>query len=307
MLRQSILGLLSVFLFVETAVAAAEGSSTNPAVLTYKDKKGNKTTYYRSDVLQYKQSLPEEIRSAPDETVFNDIRDQMLVDLLFADAVDTDQLENDPEMVSELKLAKLDIMKKIWLKRQLNKMISDETLVQSYKKIKESLVGKKVYNTAIIVLDDEAKAQDVLKKAQSGQDFGSLAKEHSLEATTKERGGEIGFLPEEHLERLLDSDAAKKIKILKEGACSGCLFKKDGRHVIVKKLATKDAEVPEYKQVVPQLKALEMQKTVGVLAKDLCAKKKADIEVKDFHGKKDKPLKKLFEEVAAAATVAEAA
>jgi peptidyl-prolyl cis-trans isomerase C len=294
MLRKVALGLFSVSLLVGASYATAEDKA-NPAVLTFKDKKGNKTTYYRSDVLQYKQALPDEIRSAPDEAVFEDIRDQMLVDLLFADAVEADQLENDPEVLSELKQAKLEIMKKIWLKRQLNKMIRDEDLVQSYNKVKESLAGKKVYNTAIIVLDDETKAQDVLKQAQSGKNFEQLAKQHSLESATKERGGEIGFLQEEHLERLLDGDAAKKIKILKDGACSGTVFKKDGRHVIVKKLATKDAEVPEYKQVLPRLKEFEMQKSVGKLAKNLYSKKKADIEVKDFNGKKDTPLKKLAE------------
>lgn len=290
-----------VFALVLTpcSVVFAEAAK-NPAVLVFKDKKGNQKTFYRSEVLQYKQRLPEEVRFAPDEKVFSDVRDQLLLDLLFADAVDEDSLANDPEVLAELKGAKIEIMKKVWMKRQINKMIKDEDLVKSYNKIKESLKGKKVYNTAIIIVDDESTAQKVLQDAQAGKDFADLAKRHSIEPATKERGGEIGWLPEEHIAQLIDPDAAKKVKVLKDGVCSNRVFKKDGKSIIVKRLGSKDAEVPEYTKIVPQLKSLEAQKAVGTLAKDLLKKREKDIKVKDFDGKPDKPLKRVLEGAAKA-------
>lgn len=299
MLKKVLLGAVTAAILYSPLGFCAE-SKSNPAVLIFKNKKGQKTTYYKSDVLRYKQSLPEEIRAAADEAVFSDLRDQMLVDLLFAEAVDVEALENDPEVLSELKIAKLEIMKKVWLQRELNKMIKDEDLVRSYKKIKESLVGKKVYNTAIIIVDSEAEAQSILQKINAGHDFGELAKQHSIETSTKERGGEIGFLPEEHLEKLLDADAAKKIKVLKDGAHSSRVFSKDGKYILVRKLETKDAELPEYKQVVQQLKALEMQKAVATLAKELFKKRRGDVEARDYKGNKETPLKKLMEITTAA-------
>jgi peptidyl-prolyl cis-trans isomerase C len=286
---------LGVIVSLCTVPLLASADAKNPAVLILKGKDGNKTTYYRSDVLQYKQKLPDEVRAAPDEAIFSDVRDQMLLDHLFADAINVNELENDPEVLSELKLAKLEIMKKVWMTRQLNKMVKDEDLVTSYNKVKESLVGKKVYNTAIIVVDNEAKAQEILQQAQAGKDFAELVRQHSLETSTKERGGEIGFLPEEHRARLIDSDAAKKIKVLKDGVCSNRVFQKEGKHIIIKRLGMKDAELPEYKQVVQQLKALEMQKAVGKLAKNLLDKRSKDIEVRDYNGNLDKPLKKALE------------
>jgi peptidyl-prolyl cis-trans isomerase C len=297
MIKKIFVGAVLSLLLIQPGIALSSKSKSNPAVLVFKNKKGEKTTYYRSDVLQYKQTLPDQIRSAPDEEIFGDVRDQMLLDLLFVDAMETHALENDPEVLSEMKAAKVEIMKKVWMTRQINKMIKDEDLVKSYNKIKESLVGKKVYNTAIIVMDDEAKAQEVLQKAQAGADFGELVKQHSIETSTKDRGGEIGFLPEEHLARLIDSDAAKKIKVLKDGVCSNRVFSKEGKSIIIKRLGMKDAELPEYKQVVNQLKAMEMQKAVGTLAKDLVKKRSQDIEVKDYNGNPDSPLKKAMEAV----------
>lgn len=294
MTKKILLAALSVALLCSQQDACADAKA-NPAVLTFKDKKGKSTTYYRSDVLKYKQALPEEIRFAPDEAVFSDVRDQLLLDLLFADAIETDSLESDPEVTSELKSAKVEIMKRIWMKRQLNKMVKDEDLVKSYGKIKDSIKGKKVYNTAIIVLNDESTAQSVLKEAQSGKNFADLAKKHSIENATKERGGEIGFLPEEHIARLIDPDASKKIKVLKDGVCSNRIFKKDGKSIIIKRVGMKDAEVPEYKKIESQLKAIEMQKAVGTLAKDLLKKKGSNVQVKDYQGNPDKPLKKALE------------
>ena len=297
MMKKFFVGVLLSAFLVSPAFAAKD-TKANPAALIFKNKKGETITYYRSDVLQYKQTLPEEIRFAADEAVFSDVRDQMLLDLLFADAIEVEHLENDPEVFSELKAAKVEIMKKVWMKRQLNKMVKDEDLVRSFNKVKESLKGRKVYNTAIIVMDDEDKAQEVLKQIQAGADFGELARKHSIEANTKDRGGEIGFLPEEHLARLIDQDAPKKIKISKDGVCTNRVYKKDGKSILIKRLGIKDAEVPEYKQVEQQLRALEMQKAVGTLAKDLLKKKKDNITVKDYNGAADSPLKKAFEAMA---------
>ena len=155
MTKKILFAVLSVTLLAGPTHASTD-KKANPAVLTFKAKDGKKTTYYRSDVLKYKQTLPEEIRFAPDEAVFSDVRDQLLVNLLFADALETKELEK-PEVLSELKTAKMEIMKNVWMKRKVNKLVKDEDLVKSYNKIKESAKGKKVYNTAVIVMDDDAK------------------------------------------------------------------------------------------------------------------------------------------------------
>lgn len=46
---------------------------------------------------------------------------------------------------------------------------------------------------AIFVESDEV-AKNVIKRLKAGEDFGSLAKEYSLEAVTKEKGGDLGWL-----------------------------------------------------------------------------------------------------------------
>ena len=64
MLKRIFLGVILLTVVAHT-VGAAKDSKSNPAVLIFKNKNGEKITYYRSDVLQYKQTLPEEIRLLP--------------------------------------------------------------------------------------------------------------------------------------------------------------------------------------------------------------------------------------------------
>ena len=289
-LASTLMVALASFSFV-----AAKADKKNPVALIFKGKDGKKTTYYRSDVKAFKNSMPEDIRNAPDESTYDKIVDQIILDHVFTEESQASDLDNDPEVLAEMKAVAKEVKKKIWLRRRLNKMVKDEDLVKSYNKIKDSVQGKKVYNTAVIVVDDDDKAKTVLKEAQSGKDFGELAKKYSIENGTRDHGGEIGFLQEEHLSRMIEGDAAKKVKVLKDGVCSNRIFHtRDGKSVVLKRLAVKDAEVPEYTKIVPQLKALEMQKAVGILAKDLVKKQKKNIEAHDYYGNLTEPLKEVM-------------
>lgn len=42
---------------------------------------------------------------------------------------------------------------------------------------------------------DQARAQEVLAKLQAGADFGAIARQYSMDETTRESGGDLGFIP----------------------------------------------------------------------------------------------------------------
>jgi parvulin-like peptidyl-prolyl isomerase len=69
-------------------------------------------------------------------------------------------------------------------------------LFQSYFDPKVPTECEQVQVQAMFLESDEA-AKEVIGKLKDGDDFAALAKEYSLEATTKEKGGDLGWLPKD--------------------------------------------------------------------------------------------------------------
>ncbi len=79
-----------------------------------------------------------------------------------------------------------------------------------------------------ILLDDEAKAKEVLQQLQDGADFGDLAKQVSTDPSTKDKGGDLGWLP-----RGIMNDAFENAAFaLQPGQRSGVVQSPNGYHVV---------------------------------------------------------------------------
>ncbi len=55
-----------------------------------------------------------------------------------------------------------------------------------------------------IELSDEAAADDVVQQLQAGADFAALAAEKSLDTTSKDKGGDLGWIPRGYLDKSLE-------------------------------------------------------------------------------------------------------
>jgi len=58
-----------------------------------------------------------------------------------------------------------------------------------------------------LFVDSEAQANDIRARLAKGEDFAKLAEELSLDATTKEKKGDLGWVPQDVLTRMLGSEA----------------------------------------------------------------------------------------------------
>lgn len=73
------------------------------------------------------------------------------------------------------------------VKQAAEKELTDENYKAAFENYTPEVTAQ------IIQFSDEAKAKEVLAKAQAGEDFATLAKDNSTDSTTKDKGGEVKF------------------------------------------------------------------------------------------------------------------
>jgi len=90
-----------------------------------------------------------------------------------------------------------------------------------------NLKNSKAQNAA----DAKAKIQDILRRLQSGEDFGMLAQSYSEDSATAPNSGDMGFVPTSQLERL-SPELRKMLESLQPGGLTGILNMSDGFRIL---------------------------------------------------------------------------
>ncbi len=125
------------------------------------------------------------------------IKDEMITkEVLYQKAIETKAYE-DPTVKIRLDQAKKNLLAEIILENYLKKNpISDEDVKREFEKQSELYKNAEQFNLKVIVVQDKEKAESILKKLNSGEDFNALAKTYSID-NSKINGGDLGWvLPE---------------------------------------------------------------------------------------------------------------
>lgn len=80
-----------------------------------------------------------------------------------------------------------------------------------------------------ILVDSEALAQDILGRIQAGEDFATLAAEYSVDVTSKDNGGDLGWFPPGGL---LVPEVEETAFALQPGQISGVISSAWGYHIV---------------------------------------------------------------------------
>ncbi|MFJ7616197.1 foldase [Bacillus cereus] len=155
----------------------------------------------------------------------------------FNDFLSQNGVSNEEQLKDVIKLDKLK--QKLALEHL---KIQDKDLKTLYEQKKPEI------RVSHILVSDENLAKDIKSKIDSGEDFGSLAKEFSQDIATKEKGGDIGYFKEGDMVQAFQ-DAARKLKV---GEVSQPVKTEFGYHVI--KLLD-EKKLPSFEQMKPQLQS----------------------------------------------------
>lgn len=209
--------------------------------------------------------LPPEVRGpARDEYVLSFLTDMTLL----AKAAEAQKIDQTADFQNRLAYARTKALMEALMMQEAKKAVSAELKRKTYDDLVKSAPADQEVHARHILVDDEAKAKEISKKAKAGEDFAKLAKENSKDSA--EDGGDLGYFTKDQMVPEFAEAAFK----LEKGQVSDPVKTQFGWHVI--KLEDKRQKpVPAYEQVEDQVEQYLVRKAQA----DLVTKLRADAKI----------------------------
>ena len=270
---------LTVAAFTSAAIAApapapaAKGAPAgNPVLATV-----NGDPIRMSDVATAAQQLPPQIQQQiPPEKLFPMLVDQLISGKAVQIEARKQGLDKKPDIARAMQAAADQVLQNAALKAAVLPKVDEEAVKAAYDAQYAGKPGQEEVHARHILVDSEAKAQDIIKQLDAGAKFEDLAKKYGdpKDAATQQ-GGDLGFfkkgdmLPE-------FSDVAFKLK--PQEYTKTPVHTRYGWHVI-QVLETRVAPPPAYDQVKSEIRQQLLQK----FAKEYIAQARAQVKVQLFN------------------------
>lgn len=250
----------------------------NPVVATVDGK-----DITRVDVYRFIQTMPANMQQLPAAQVYPVALDQVINTRIVQSKAASADVENSPEFQREIDIARQQIMRNLFLQKQVDSKISEDKIKKDYEKFIKDIPDLEERRARHILVETEEKAKAVVERLKKDDaDFAKLAAELSI-GPTKSRGGDLGYFAKNEMVKAF-SDAAFGME--KNSILETPVKTQFGYHII-QLVDIRDRPKPSYEQFAPSAIA-EMRREV---MQDLLDgwRKKAKIEQFDINGK---PLKK---------------
>ncbi|MFG1429855.1 peptidylprolyl isomerase [Xanthobacter sp. V2C-8] len=187
---------------------------------------------------------------------------------LLAQAGEAQKLDQTPAFKERLAYARTKALMEALMTQEAKKAVSEEMKRKTYEEFVKSSPADQEVHARHILVDDEAKAKEIAKKAKAGEDFAKLAKEYSKDGA--DDGGDLGYFTKEQMVPEFAEAAFK----LDKGQVSDPVKSQFGWHII--KIEDKrNKPVPTYEQVEGQVEQYLVRKAQA----DLVTKLRADAKV----------------------------
>ena len=233
------------------------------------------TEIYQSDVdlAAQEQGIVWEGISLPNthekyQTIVEELIDQRLL------ALDAQRqgLNSDREAKIRLAAARERILGNIRLERYLRDTVNETSILRMYEEQAKLAARGDEVRARHILVEEKSKADEILKKLESGEDFGALAMTHSIDQGSSERGGDLGYFTQD----MLNDRFTRPIFNAGKGERVGPIKSEFGWH-IAEVLDRRPAPQPDYETLRPKIENFMTFDAIQDLLKDL--RDAAEVEI----------------------------
>lgn len=155
-------------------------------------------------------------------------------------------IANLDSVKEQIEDSKNQIIRQAYIEEIAKKEVTKEDVLEKYAKLSDDLKGKKEYLVYHIVTKTKAEAWNAKRALKRGgyKNFDSVAKQYSIDKTSAQKGGELGYV----LENNIIEEVAQVIKNLKLNYVSNPVETKFGWHII-KVTEVRDAQALPFDKV----------------------------------------------------------
>lgn len=176
-----------------------------------------------------------------------------------------------PELKGKIAENENRLIRQAYLDSIIKPEITEEKLSEKYVELSGEINGKKEYRLAHIVLKNEEDAKKIAKELKSKK-FEELAKKHSVDQESAQKGGDLGYIVESNIVPELSAAVTK----LKKGETSAPVQTKFGWH-LVKVLDIRDAKALPFENIKDTIRAQLIQDKITEINSRIT--KNAEVEI----------------------------
>lgn len=240
----------------------------------------NGTEIHRSEVMAARQMLPAQVQQIPFEQVYPQLLENLVSNMLAAQAGRKQKLADDPEVKKRMQFAQDQIIEEVYLRRYITAAITDDKVKARYDQFVKEQKPQDQVNAKHILVKTEDEAKAVIDDLKKGGDFAAIAKDKSNDPGTKATGGDLGWFTKDEMVPEF-ADAAFK---LQKGQYTETPVKTQfGYHVILL-VDRRTAPPPTMEEAKQQVVALLQRELLDQKVKEL--RSSAKIEMFNLDGSK---------------------
>lgn len=264
-----VLPVVAVLLMSGANVARA---ADNPVIA-----KVNGQEIHLSAVKDYLKVLPKEASTMPLEQVFPMIQEQIVMGRLISDHLETEKFAEEPDVKARLDLMTQNALRGFYMEKLVEAKVTDKAIKKEYDKFAKDFKPQEELRAQHILVEDEAKAKEVIAKLDKGEKFEDLVKQYSKDKGAKE-DGDLGYFKTGEMVKEF-SDAAFAMK---KGKYSTEPVKTAFGYHVIKLLDRRQTQPPAFDQVKDSIRTKLQQEALQEILKSY--RDAAKIELFDAKG-----------------------
>ena len=171
----------------ETTEATAPSYSVDSALAVV-----DGVTLTLGELIAIRRELPDQYQTLPDEVLFDGIVEQLIDQMLLAQAAKAAGLARHPAIAMNLLNQQRAILADAFLRNEVTARVTPEAVEALYQELYLDSEPKQEVRAGHILVETEEQASELKAQLDAGADFAALAAEHGTDGTAS-RGGDLGW------------------------------------------------------------------------------------------------------------------